>query len=191
LFTFCKPVNTFIREHSWAYYIAYVFFLGLYITLVCCEGARRKYPQNIILLSIFTLAFSYMAGTIASFYTTNSVVICMGVTVVVCFAIILFSMQTKFDFTKCSGVLFVLSLVLFMFGIITAFTYSYNWYVHVVYGSLAALLFSLFLAFDVQLVMGGKKYELSPEDHILGAIQLYIDVVYIFLILLSLFGSRD
>lgn len=190
LFTFQSDVRNYVRMNSWTYYIAYAFFLSIYITLVCCESVRRKHPHNIILLMIFTLALSYMTGTIASFYSTKSVVIALGTTTVVCFAVIVFSMQTKFDFTKCGGVLFVLSMVLMLFGIITIFTYSRSWYIDVVYGCLGALLFTLFLAFDVQMVMGGKKYELAPEEHILGALQIYIDVVYIFIMLLSIFG-RD
>ena len=39
------------------------------------------------------------------------------------------------------------------------------------------------------MIMGGKKHEISPEEHIYGAIQLYVDVVYIFLAILS-FGRR-
>lgn len=37
--------------------------------------------------------------------------------------------------------------------------------------------------------MGGKKCELSPEEHILGAIQLYLDVVYILIYVMSLVGG--
>lgn len=41
--------------------------------------------------------------------------------------------------------------------------------------------------------MGGRKHELSPEEYIYGAMQLYCDVVNLFMIFLSLFGvmSRD
>ena len=44
------------------------------------------------------------------------------------------------------------------------------------------------------MIVGGKnrKYQLSPEEHITGAMELYLDIVYLFLIILSLFGgSRD
>ena len=52
-----------------------------------------------------------------------------------------------------------------------------------------AILFSGFLIYDTQQIMGGKKYEISPEDHVYASIQLYIDVVYIFLAILNL-GKR-
>jgi len=48
-----------------------------------------------------------------------------------------------------------------------------------------------FLIFDTQMIVGGQKrrYQLSPEEHIFGALQLYLDIVYIFLIVLSLVGG--
>lgn len=48
-----------------------------------------------------------------------------------------------------------------------------------------------FLIYDTQMIMGGRKIELSPEEYIYGALQLYIDVVYIFLFLLSLMGKSN
>ena len=58
-----------------------------------------------------------------------------------------------------------------------------------VYSGLIALLFSAFLIYDTQQIMGGKKYQISPEEHVYASIQLYIDVVYIFLAILNL-GRR-
>lgn len=191
VFTFVDSIKTWLRANPGWYYAAYGVFLVLYIVLVCVESARRKHPINLIMLSVFTLALSYMTGTIAAFYNTQAVITALGVTAIVCFTVMLFSIQTRFDFTKCSGLLFVLVMVLFLFGFITIFTYRYNWYLHIVYGCLGALVFTLFLAFDTQLVMGGRKHELDPEEYVYGALTLYIDIVYIFLFILSIFGAGD
>jgi len=91
----------------------------------------------------FTLALSYLVGGIAITYETRTVVVATGITAAVCFSVTIFSIQIKFDFTKCGSLIFVLCMVLFLFGIITIFTFSYNWYVHVVYGALGALVFTL------------------------------------------------
>ena len=40
----------------------------------------------------------------------------------------------------------------------------------------------------MQLVMGGKKYELSPEEYIFASLILYMDIIRIFLLLLAIFG---
>jgi hypothetical protein len=194
-FLFCQPVREWVQRNNWFYYCAYGVFLVTYITLVCCDSVRRRWPSNIICLAIFTLAFSYMAGTISSFYSTESVLIALGITAAVCLAISLFAIQTKIDFTMCSGLLFALCMTLMFFGLACMIFYLVagpSRILQCVYGGLAALVFSLFLVFDTQMVVVGgqkRKYELSAEEHIYGALQLYLDIVYLFLIVLSLFGG--
>ncbi len=61
---------------------------------------------------------------ISAFYTFQSILIALGITIFVCLGVTLFSFQTKYDFTNCFGVLFVISLALFGFGIVCIFTYS-------------------------------------------------------------------
>ena len=57
------------------------------------------------------------------------------------------------------------------------------------YGSLGALVFSLYIVYDTQLMMGGKhKYALSPEEYIFAALNLYIDFMQLFRFILILMG---
>ncbi|PIO72574.1 hypothetical protein TELCIR_05489 [Teladorsagia circumcincta] len=89
------------------------------------------------------------------------------------------------------GIMFILSMCLMVFGlvaIISAIFFKVK-FIYMVYAALASLLFMFYLAIDVQLLMGGRKYEISPEDHIFAAVQIFLDIVYIFWMLLSLFGS--
>ncbi|XP_041371514.1 protein lifeguard 2-like [Gigantopelta aegis] len=190
-----NPLKHWIQgDGSWFYYVSYGTFFVTYFVLICIPSVRRKTPGNYICLAVFTLAFSYMVGTISSFYTTNSVLVAAGVTTLVCLSISLFAIQTKIDFTMCAGFLFVLVMVLFFFGwscLFIFYTVGYSAILDAVYGGLAALVFGLFLVYDTQMIMGGRKIELSPEEYIYGALQLYIDVVYLFLILLSCFGKSS
>ncbi|KAJ8307268.1 hypothetical protein KUTeg_015352 [Tegillarca granosa] len=136
----------------------------------------------------------YMSWHICNFYDTNSVLVAAGITAAVCLSISLFAIQTKIDFTMCSGLLFALLMVLIFFGfscIIVYATIGYNRILDCVWGGLAALVFSLFLVYDTQMIVGGRKHELDPEEYVYGALQLYIDVVYLFLIILSLFGKNN
>jgi len=188
LFTFHQDVKLWVRRNSWAYWCSYACFFVTYMTLVCCSGVRRKFPGNFIMLGVFTLALSYMTGTIASFYDTKIVFMTVGITATICFGLTLFATQTKYDFTGCGVYLFVVLMILFIFGIIAMFTRSNIMFT--IYSAGIALVFSMYLVYDTQMIIGGKKHELGPEEHIYGAMQLYLDVIYIFMALLSLFGSN-
>lgn len=169
------------------YYASYAVFFVTYITLVCCEGVRRKSPGNLIALGIFTLALSMMVASISVYHNVAWVFMAIGITAFICLGLTIFSFQTKIDITGWGMYLFAGSWVLFLFGII-AIIFSMNGYpiLYTVYSGLMALLFSMFLVYDTQQIMGGKKYSISPEEHIYAAVQLYVDVIMIFLSILNL-----
>jgi len=173
--------------------MSYVTFLVVYIALVCCEGVRRSFPSNLICTAILTLAIGYMTMMITSLHRIESVALCLIITAVCCGTIVLFASQTKYDLTSMIGYVFIFSMVLMIFGLVAIISMVFFKvrFLYLIYAGLAALLFMFYLAIDVQMIMGGRKFEISPEDHIFAAIQIFLDIIYIFWMLLSLFGSRD
>ncbi|XP_054859719.1 protein lifeguard 2 [Eublepharis macularius] len=194
LFTFCEPVKGYIQSNPGWYWASYAVFFITYLILACCSGPRRHYPWNLILLGIFTLSMAYLTGMLSSYYNTKSVLLCLMITALVCLSVTIFSFQTKFDFTSCQGVLFVLLMVLFFSGIVLAVMLPFRYvpWLHAIYAVLGAIVFTLFLAFDTQLLMGNRRYAMSPEEYVFGALNIYLDIIYIFSFFLQIFGSsRD
>lgn len=115
----------------------------------------------------------------------------VGCTAAVCFGLTIFAFQTKWDFTMLNGILFVAAIVLLLFGIIAMIFPGKV--IILIYSSLGALIFSVYLVYDTQLMMGGKhKYSISPEEYIFAALNLYLDIVNIFLYILTIIGmARD
>lgn len=89
------------------------------------------------------------------------------------------------------GVLFVAVIILMLFGIIAIFFPGKT--ITIVYASAGALLFSIYLIYDTQLMMGGEhKYSISPEEYIFAALNLYLDIINIFMYILTIIGAtRD
>ena len=52
------------------------------------------------------------------------------------------------------------------------------------------IIFGIYLVIDTQMVVGGKRLELSMDDYVVGALILYIDIIQIFLYILALMGRR-
>jgi protein lifeguard len=52
----------------------------------------------------------------------------------------------------------------------------------------AAILFTAYLIYDLQMLMGGRKYEISPDEYIAASISIYMDIVQIFLNVLQILG---
>nr|XP_023688321.1 protein lifeguard 1-like [Paramormyrops kingsleyae]XP_023688322.1 protein lifeguard 1-like [Paramormyrops kingsleyae] len=189
VFTFSQTVQGWVRNNLWVYLSSYIVFAVVSVCLALCSSFSRSHPWNMLGLAVITLSLSYMVGTVASYHNTSAVIIAMGSTLVISFSIVIFSAQTRVDFTLCNGVMLVLAMTLLMFGFFSIFFYSSA--LQIVYGTLGALLYSLFLAVDCQLVMGREKYGLSPEEYIFAALILYLDIITIFLYLLILFGGSS
>lgn len=86
------------------------------------------------------------------------------------------------------GVLLVGFLILFIISIVAIFVR--NKILSIVYASIGAFLFSCYIIFDTQLMMGGKhKYSLDPEEYIFAALNLYLDVINLFMFILNIIGS--
>lgn len=187
VFTFSKTVKTAVQGNLWVYLSSYIIFAVVAICLSVCSKFSRTHPWNLVGLSVVTLSLSYMVGTVASFHNTEAVVIALGSTVVISFTIIIFSAQTRLDFTVCNGILLILSVNLLMFGFFSIFFYSRV--LQILYGCLGALLYALFLAVDCQLVMGRQKYSLSPEEYVFAALIIYLDIIMIFLYILMIMGG--
>lgn len=187
-FLYCKPVQEFAEDHVGLFIAAAVMSFVLIIALACCENLRRKYPHNIILLSLFTLCEAFLLGTAASTYDADAVLMAAGITTAVVLAITLFSFQTKYDFTMMGGLLFVALIILILFGFLSIFFYSRI--LELVYASLGALIFSLYLVYDTQIMMGGgKQYALTPEEYIFAALNLYLDIINLFLFILRIIAA--
>lgn len=190
LFLYVDSVRLYSQQNPWMWYLALVMMMVTLIMLACCPDVRRRFPINFIVLVAFTLCEGFLLGALSSNYNQDAVIIAVGITAVVSAALTLFAFQTKWDFTAWGGMLFVFVIVLFCFGILCAIIQ--NKYATLAYSALGALLFSAYLVFDTQLMIGGRhKYSLSPEEYIFAALNLYLDIVQLFMFILTMVGSAQ
>ncbi|XP_064097042.1 protein lifeguard 1-like [Macrobrachium nipponense] len=190
IFTYVDEVKTFTQDTPALFWAAFGLTLAMIIVLGCCGDIRRKSPHNYIALFVFTLCEGYLLGTASALFDAKAVALAIVVTLVIVLALTLFAFQTKYDFTLKGGLLMALLLSLMMFGIFAGIFHSYI--AEVVYASLGALLFSAYIVFDTQLIVGGKhRIALSPEEYVFAALNLYLDIVNLFLYILTLVGTRN
>ncbi|CAM9281428.1 unnamed protein product [Phaeothamnion confervicola] len=176
----------YIRDNVWVYWTSWAVALATVLVLACGGEARRKYPMNYILLSLLTVAFSFLMAVITTFYDADVVAYALIITCGVVFACVLLACVCRLDFTKLYGVLMALAVALFIALIIGLFWANSTLYITI--GALGAVLFSLFLIHDIQLVMGGRQRQIGPDEYIFAALMVYLDVINIFQYILLILG---
>jgi protein lifeguard len=152
LFVFHKPTQLWVKQHPYMIWVALGIVVVTMIALACCESVRRTSPMNFVVLAVFTLAESFMLGCMSVVYDPDLVMMAVGLTAAVCLGLTLFAFQTKLDFTVMGGVLFVAAIILMVFGIVAMFFPGKT--ITLVYASFGALLFSIYLVYDTQMMMG-------------------------------------
>merc|ERR1712154_206949 len=192
LFMYVKPIKSYVQENQWLMFASWGAAFVCIIVLACCGDVRRKSPGNFICLAVFTVCESFMLGTIATFYTTDAVLMAVGSTAAVTLALTLFAFQTKIDFTGCGAALLCILVIFIMSGIFLSIFGVNDRAANIGYSAVGCLIFSLYLIYDTQIMLGGKhKYALSPEEYIFAALNLYLDIINLFLYLLSIFGNSS
>jgi FtsH-binding integral membrane protein len=191
LFSLVPSVKQAVQSSPALVWGAYVMTFVIVLVLACCEGPRRHFPTNYILLFSFTICEGYLVGVIASLYSPHAVFLATITTVVIVVSLTIYAWQTKIDFTWMGGILLCVLISFSLMGFFMWF-FPYNPITNKIYAALGALIFSFYLLYDTQLLIGGKhkRYQISPEEYVFAALNLYLDIIYIFLYLLSLFGNK-
>eukprot|EP00090_Calanus_glacialis_P026068 TRINITY_DN4088_c0_g1_i1.p1 TRINITY_DN4088_c0_g1~~TRINITY_DN4088_c0_g1_i1.p1 ORF type:complete len:319 (+),score=75.81 TRINITY_DN4088_c0_g1_i1:46-1002(+) len=188
-FMFVESVKTYVQRNMWVYYTSMGVMLVCLISMACCDSVRRKFPTNFIFLGVFTFCEGVMLGTVSTFYDVDAVLIAVGITAGVTFCLTIFAFQTKIDFTVCGGMLCAVLVIFMIAGFLLIFLPKTKWTM-IGFGSVGALIFSLYIVYDTQLMMGGKhKYSLSPEEYVFAALNLYLDIINLFMYILMIVGA--
>lgn len=144
---------------------------------------RHQYPVNLYLLLGFTLLESVSVATTVTFYEYSTVLQALFLTFTVFVGLTVYTFQSKRDFSKMGAGLFALLWILLVSSVMRFF---FQWdTVELLLSGAGAVLFCGFIIYDTHLLMK----QLSPEEHILASINLYLDVVNLFLYVLRILNS--
>jgi FtsH-binding integral membrane protein len=182
--TFYPEVKMFMIENMGVFWIAASLSIILVIPLVCFQSVARRVPYNYILLMFWTLAEAYIVACCCSLYSPKVVIMAAVSTFTVTAAITLYAWTTKTDFTYLGGFLFsCVSCIL----LLTIFSFFMP-FLHILICVFGVFVYSLYLLYDTQLIFGKVGVEYSVDDYIIAALNIYLDIIQIFIYLLEIFG---
>lgn len=186
---FYIPLATFLIQNENLVVVCSLIALVINIIIVCnCCKLSTKVPINYILLFMFTICESLIVSFICQFYERESVFRIALITFALVLSISLYACFTKTDFTFCGYFLAIIGMSLFILSIIIIFFHSPI--LDTITNGCECILFCFYLIYDTQLVIGNKENMIKEDDYINGALQIYVDIIVLFIKLLKLFGKR-
>ncbi|KIX10444.1 uncharacterized protein Z518_01527 [Rhinocladiella mackenziei CBS 650.93] len=180
---FSTGYKSWIQSNSWMLWVSLFGAIGF---MLLTFWKRKSYPTNMVFLASFTALEAYSVSVITSFFDSKIVIEALILTLGIFVGLTLFACQTKYDFTSWIPYLFGALWVLIIFGFMAMF-FPASSTVELVYGVIAALIFSGYILVDTQLVM--RRYHV--EEEIAASISLYLDVLNLFLAILRILNSQN
>nr|XP_012140988.1 PREDICTED: protein lifeguard 3-like isoform X1 [Megachile rotundata] len=190
VFLFVDAAKKFMIVNWYLWIIAMMCFTISYCAVSFSERARRKTPYNYIWLCKLTLAMSYLVAFASVFYEVEIIFLAFGMTTLITLGIGLIATFSKFDLTMRSGLMMIIGLasIVAIFVMMIVLMFTHIKVLHIVISIIGMLLLSMYLYFDVQTIMGGRRIEIHPEEVIFATVQIYVDIVLLYQYVLMFMG---
>jgi FtsH-binding integral membrane protein len=181
LFMFHESTRTFVLSTPSMFYTAMFLPIGFIFALMCYKD---KHPMNMYILGGFTLCESYTVGVICAMYYANGmgmiVLQALMLTAAIFISLTAYTLTTKKDFSFLGAGLFAGLVVVLMWGMLNMF-FDFGIGGRMVFSLIGSLLFAGYILYDTSQIM----HNLGPDDYVEAAINLYLDIINLFLYLLE------
>lgn len=166
-----------------------ILFFFLFLILVCFRNLSRAVPYNYIFLLGITLCEALSCSIISSCYSFKIVAISLFLTIVTTLVITFYACNTKTDFSYLKMALLIIFSQLFTVGFISVLFHIKLLYSF--YTFLSAITVGIYLVFDTQLIVGKLGYAYSVDDYIFASLEIYMDIIRLFLLILRIVAKAS
>ncbi|MGH7655475.1 MAG: Bax inhibitor-1/YccA family protein [Gemmatimonadaceae bacterium] len=161
--------------------------LCVFAPLIMAQVARNSFPQNIGFVFLFTFAEGLYIAPFIAFADRASpgVAAQAGMLTFAAFgALTLYAFVSRRDFSAWRGFLMTGVIVLFVAMLLVMFTGSAAGYTWI--AAIGVLIFSGLLVFDTWRI----RNVFGPDDYVMAAVSIYLDLLNMFLFILSLLSGN-
>lgn len=184
-----KSISTFFTTTGAGLFFYILLIITPLIVLCPLSYYYQKHPVNFILLGVFTVALAAAVGLTCA-YTSGKVILeAVILTAVVVVSLTLYTFwaaKRGYDFNFLGPFLFGAIIVLMVFGFIQIFL-PLGKISEMIYGCLASVIFCGYIVYDTDNLI--KRY--TYDDYIWASVSLYLDIINLFLSLLTIFRAVD
>ncbi len=176
------------QENIW---IPLIGTLGVVIVMFFCSRMLTSGALGVLLLTFAALE-GLLIGPILLMYTQESVALAFASTAGMFGAMSLYGAFTKRDLSGLRGTLFMLLIGLIIAGIANAFWGNGTF--DLICSGVGVIVFALFTAYDTQNILAlglTEDEDLRDKGAVLGAMNLYLDFINLFLYLLRFLGNSE
>lgn len=186
---FVRPIAVFFVSTTPGLVLYIVLLITPFIVMLPLYYFHQKHPLNFLLLGLFTVSLAFGIGLTCAFTSGKVILEAVILTSVVVVSLTLYTFwaaKRGHDFNFLGPFLFAAVLVLMVFALIQMLIPLGKVSV-MIYGCLAALIFSGYIIYDTDNIIKRFTY----DEYIWAAVSLYLDIVNLFMALLTLLRAAE
>jgi FtsH-binding integral membrane protein len=191
IFVSNESIKNYVQGNTAMLVTAIIIPIIMILGLLCFYDTVKTTPCDYIYLTIFTIFEGYVVAISASYYDASSVMLAILITLIITVVLTIYAWQTKVDYTIFGGFLLMGLTSLLVFGILLAIFCSSDTgtcaVLNILYASIGAFIMAAYIIVDTQMIMDGSHQQhFDDDEYVLASINLYLDVIQLFLKILYL-----
>ena len=167
----------------------FITMIASFVPLIMVQRSAREYPKNLILTFLFTfvMGVAIAPGMYLAERAVPGVVTQAGLLTFAAFgALSLYAVFSRRDFSAWGAFFFVGLIVLLVASLLNFFFQSVA--VGLFLSAIGVFVFSGLLVFDTWRIVRSGTY--GQDDYVFAAVTIYLDLLNLFMFILSLLGGR-
>lgn len=168
----------------------FITMIAVFVPLIMAQRAAREFPKNVILTFLFTFVEGVWLAPFLAFAELRApgVVAQAGMLTLGTFGVLtLYTVLSRRDFSAWGGFFTIGLVVLLISMLINAFIGSAAGGLWI--AAVGVFIFAGLLVFDTWRLVRSGQY--GQDDYVLAAVSIYLDLLNMFIFLVSLLGGRD
>lgn len=185
--SFIPSIRAFMISHvSFVYYACGILTI-LSFGIFCFHKVLRKVPYNYILLSLWTFLMGYSIAVCCACCDSTVVLLSALATLFVTVSLSIYACFSDTSYTAGGAcIVGLLSSFLTFWFFFSAIPMASS-----IYCSLGLLAYSFYIIFDTQMLFDKLDYGYNVDDYILASLNIYLDIIQIFLYILNLLSRLN
>lgn len=183
------PIAHFFTSSSGGLACYILLIITPFLVLCPLYYYHQSHPVNYLLLGIFTISLAFAVGLTCAFTSGKVILESVILTTAVVVSLTLYTFwaaRRGHDFNFLGPFLFGALFVLIIFSLIQIF-FPLGRIGVMIYGCIASIIFCGYIVYDTDNLI--KRY--TYDDYIWAAVALYLDIINLFLSLLTVFRAAD
>ncbi|EEF37569.1 protein LIFEGUARD 4 [Ricinus communis] len=184
-----RPIATFFVTTGAGLALYIVLIIMPFIVICPLYYYHQKHPVNYLLLGVFTISLAFAVGLTCAFTSGKVILESVILTTVVVLSLTFYTFwaaRRGHDFNFLGPFLFGAIMVLMVFALIQIL-FPLGRISVMIYGCLASIIFCGYIIYDTDNLI--KRF--SYDEYIWAAVSLYLDVINLFLSLLTVFRAAE